>query len=191
MRKFTWLLLLAVAVGCDEKKSPGPAGTASAGAKGSAAVSAKPAPPPAPWYFGTWQGTYEAQQYVIQMTKKQGAVKAWTQDAGEGGIVGEGEGKITLKIDEGKTITGEASGPLGDMTASGQVDEEQFRVRLTPKEPGEDAFQGFFLAKKSGKGMSGRLQASTGDSLKVRDAPVKLKRTSSEGFTAPPAASAP
>ncbi len=190
MRKFTWLLLLAVAFGCDDKKAPSPAGTASAGTKGSAAVSAKPAPPPAPWYVGTWQGTYDAQQYVIQMTKKQGAVKAWTQDAGDGGVVGEGEGKITLKIDEGKTITGEASGPLGDMTAAGQVDEEQFRVRLSPKEPGERAFQGFFLAKKSGKAMSGRLQASTGDSRTVRDAPIKLEKKSGDSPAAP-AASAP
>ncbi len=173
------------ALGCDETKST-PAPSASASAKASAAVSAKPAPPPAPWFVGSWQGTYDAQHYLIEMTKKQGGVREWSED--DGGA-GEGEGKITLQVTEEKTITGTASGPLGDMVASGQVDEESFRVRLSPKSPGERAFNGVFVAKRKGESLSGRLQASTGDSRTVRDAPVELKKGG--GTAAAPAGSAP
>jgi hypothetical protein len=175
-----------LAGGCDEtKSSSAPGGSASVAAKASAAVSAKPAPPPAPWFVGTWQGSYDAQHYLIEMTKGQGAVREWGDD--DGGT-GEGEGKITLQVTEDGAISGAASGPLGDMVASGQVDEDDFRVRLSPKAPGERAFNGVFVAKRKGDSLSGRLQASTGDSRTVRDAPVELKKG---GTAAAPAGSAP
>jgi len=72
-------------------------------------------------------------------------------------------------------ITGTATGALGAMTATGQVDEDTFRVTLRPEKPSETAYQGFFVAKREGDALKGRLQASSGDSLKVRDAPVEIK----------------
>ncbi len=124
------------------------------------------------WYVGSWSGSYEAQHYLVE-TKKGEGLKQWADDDGKENA---GAGKLVLQVDAGGRITGTASGPLGDLLASGQVDEETFRVQLAPREPSATAFRGYFVAKREGATVKGRLQASSGDSLKVRDAPVSLER---------------
>jgi hypothetical protein len=169
------LLLLGA---CEEKPAaptsvPSARASAAAAAPSASASAAAPTAPAA-WFVGGFTGTYEASHYLIEMKKKHGGISAWDKDDGE---KGSGEGKLTLSIDESGRVTGTAQGPLGDMTASGQVEEEVLRMRLSPKDHGaEGAFAGVVVAKRKADGFEGRLQASTGDSLTVRDAPVRLHK---------------
>lgn len=175
------VLALAVVAACDSKKSS-PAQPASSGSTASApaaSVDAAPPKPKAPWYVGSWQGSYDAQHYLIDMDRKLGAIRDWKEDDGGGAA---GKGKLSFAMDERGTITGTASGPLGEQVASGEVDEEVFRVKLSPKEPGEQSFLGTLVARRKGDALEGRLQASSGNSRVVRDAPVTL----SSGGSPPP-----
>jgi hypothetical protein len=173
-------LALSVA-GCEEKAKPSPAPPQdsarpgpSAGASASASAAA---PEAAPWFVGTWTSSYEAQHYLIEMEKKQGGIAAWKNDDG---AVGSGSGKLNLTVDANRVVTGTSGGALGELVASGQLDEETLRVRLTPKQPGaENAFSGMLIARRKGDAFEGTLQASTGDSKVVRDAPIKLSKTKS------------
>ena len=167
MRRVIYILL-ALSVGCDKETAKPSTATNSASAP--SPVASVPAEKPKPWYVGTWTGKYEARHYLVETKKGEGA-REWQQDAGS---ENEGEGKLELEVAEDGAITGSATGPLGPMTASGAVDEQSFRVRLRPSEPSETAFHGFFVAKREGKVVRGTLQASSGDSLKVRDAPIAL-----------------
>jgi hypothetical protein len=92
-----------------------------------------------------------------------------------------------LNIDEAGNVTGMATGPLGELKASGTLDGEALRVRLQPAkvlEPPE-MFNGVLLARKENGGFSGDLKASSGDSLTVRKATVKLaKREAGAGDVA-------
>jgi hypothetical protein len=126
---------------------------------------------------GNFTGTYEASHYLIEMERKHGGVAAWSKDDGE---KSSGKGTVALSIDESGRVTGSAQGPLGEMTASGQVEADTLRVRLSPKNPGADgSFAGIVVARRKKEGFEGRLQASTGDSLTVRDAPVTLSKAGS------------
>jgi hypothetical protein len=170
-------LLLALGLFACEKSDPVVRDTPSAApsatpAPASAAGSAAPVPD-APWYLGHWSGSYEAQHYLIE-TKKGEGLKQW---ADEDDKQGSGSGKLALEVDREGRITGTASGPLGEMTASGEVDDDSFRVQLRPSSPTDTSFQGFFVARRKGAKVEGRLQASSGDSTKVRDAPVSLVQT--------------
>jgi hypothetical protein len=159
------LLLLA----CD-KAEPERAAPSAVTAPASAPAPA-PAAPEKPWYVGSWRGSYDAQHYLIE-TNKGEALKQWKDDDGKQAA---GAGKLSLEVAPDGRISGGASGPLGEMIASGEVDDDSFRVQLRPS---ATAFQGFFVAKKKGAKLEGRLQASSGDSLIVRDAPVSLESSS-------------
>ena len=183
-RRFRPLLPVSLAIGplllgaCDKKPAPptsAPSATPSAvAAAPSESASAAAPTAPAAWFVGDFAGTYEASHYLIEMTKKHGGVSAWEKDEGK---LGSGEGKLALRVDESGRVTGTAQGPLGDMTASGQVEENVLRVRLSPTDHGaQGAFAGIVVAKRKAEGFEGWLQASTGDSLTVRDAPVHLHK---------------
>lgn len=167
--------VLGLVAGC-ERESPKP--TAASGSPTTAAASvapsasAAPAEKPAPWYVGSWSGTYEAQHYLVETRKGEGAREWQSDDGGKH----TGDGKLALEVSDDGTISGTATGPLGELVASGEVDEDSFRVRLRAAQPSETAFHGFFLAKRSGDSVKGRLQASSGDSLTVRDAPLELTK---------------
>jgi hypothetical protein len=177
MRVSVATLIVSAALGCDKAETSPTASTASAKtpvASAAAPASASAAPvAQAAWYVGKWSGSYEAQHYLIEVKKGEG-LKQWADDEGKEGA---GDGKLELDVGQDGTISGTASGVLGEMLASGRVDEESFRVQLKPKNPTEASFQGFFVAKREGAAVKGRLSASSGDSLKVRDAPVKLEKS--------------
>jgi hypothetical protein len=163
--------LIAALAGC-EKQEPAPAKPAPSVSAPLASASGSAAPLVTQvWFVGRWKGTYDAQHYLIE-TKKGEGLKAWADDAGNEDA---GKGALALDVKPDGEITGTATGALGEMTATGQVDEDTFRVTLRPAKPSETAYQGFFLAKREGDVLKGRLQASSGDSLKVRDAPVEIK----------------
>jgi len=129
------------------------------------------------FFTGEWSGTYEARQYLIEMTKEQGAVKNWSQDKGQ---EHSGKGALSLRIADDGSVSGNSTGPLGELNATGALDGDVVRVRFTPAKPTERAFNGWLLAKREGDSLKGRLQAGTGDSNTVRDAPVELRRSGAE-----------
>jgi hypothetical protein len=167
------LLLLS----CD-RGEPAPGKPTPQAPRSASAAAPAPSAAPAPavkadeWYVGSWSGSYEAQHYLVETNKGEG-LKQWADDEGKENA---GPGKLALQVDANGRITGTASGPLGELIASGQVDEDAFRVQLGPREPSAEGFRGYFVAKREGKAVKGQLQASSGDSLKVRDAPVSLER---------------
>ena len=169
----TWrlgaLLGLVLTVGCEEKPAATGEGSAtSASATPVASVSAAPKP----WFVGTWKGSYDATHFRIEMEKKEGAVAAWEKD--DGGVAA-GKGEVTLSINDKGEVTGSSSGPLGKQTAVGELDDKQLSVRFVPED--EDAMATAYLhAEKKGDGFSGNIQASSGDSLKVRKASLSLTK---------------
>jgi hypothetical protein len=149
-----------------------PAAAASAVAGASASAGAKPKPPPGT--AGEWTGTYEARHYLIEMSKKEGAVREWEADKGE---AHSGKGVLTLTIADDGSASGSSTGPLGELAIVGEFDGEQLRLRLSPVNPEKQpAFYGTLLAERKGEAFKGRMQASSGDSLTVRDAPAQLQR---------------
>jgi hypothetical protein len=176
--------------GCKDKaKGAAPAAVTSVAASAAAAPSGAVAAPEesAPWFVGTWSGTYQSRHHLIQMDRKDGAVRAWAEDKGQ---TGSGTGKLTLRIDDSRAVRGGGTGPLGELVASGELDGEVLRVRLIPKDPAaESSFAGFLIAKRVTSGFEGSIQASTGDGATVRDAPVRL--TLGDGDAAQPGRVAP
>ncbi|HMJ11972.1 MAG TPA: hypothetical protein VK524_11190, partial [Polyangiaceae bacterium] len=86
-------------------------------------------------------------------------------------------GTLTLNIDASGVITGGSEGALGSLAATGEVSEQSLRVTLQPK--AADAQQitsAFLVAERDGSSAKGSLSASTGDSLRVRQADVVLTR---------------
>ena len=182
----TIVVAIALTLGCDQGGSGGGTSTkpaASSAGSGKPAASAAPAKPKEPWFVGKWEGTYEARHYLIEMTKKQGKVRAWEQD--DGGKA-SGKGKISVTIAKDGMAEGETTGPLGKLEAVGKLEESSLRLRLRVVPPiadGGKIFNGFILLDRvAGKDeFKGTLQASSGDSLTVRDAPVVLKKGGGAG----------
>ncbi|MGE3671366.1 MAG: hypothetical protein AB7K71_16980 [Polyangiaceae bacterium] len=174
------LMLGVCASGC--KEDPAPSATSSASA--TEVASAAPPPKPKPWYEGDWSGQYDATHYLIDMEAKDGAIRNWNDDDGKSEAC---KGKISLTIDEAGEVSGKLSGPLGDMTATGSVEGETLSVRLTPEAEEAKITTAYFLADKKGEGFEGKLQASSGDSLMVRDAKLTLTKGGAGAAKAPDA----
>ncbi len=167
------IALVASVTAC--KRAPSGAGSAaSAQAPGrSPAAPAKPKPKPKPWYVGRWSGSYDAAQHTIDMTAKQGAVHEWKADPGK---LASGKGTIAVEVDDVGAIHGSSNGALGELIASGEADADALRIRLEPAKAATAAFRGLVVAKRNGDAASGKLSASSGDSLTVREAPVTLHK---------------
>jgi len=108
---------------------------------------------------------------VIEMEGKDGAIRNWKAD--DGGAL-SGKGKIALSIDEAGEVSGTLTGPLGTMNATGSFEDDVLSVRLTPADDEPVITSAYFLADKKGEALEGELRASSGDSLKVRDARLRL-----------------
>jgi len=176
MRTGAALAVLFLLAAC--KKEESSSTEASATAAPSASVTA-PTEKPKPWHVGTWTGTYQSIPRRVEMKKGEGLLKEWTED--DGGVA-TGQGELTLRIDEAGSVEGENKGALGDLKASGEVDENTLRVRLKPADlAAPSALSGFVLAEKQGEAFAGTLKASTGDSLVVREATIKLEKSAGAG----------
>ena len=158
------LLLLAACQSSGKDSAPAPAASVRAPAAPSV-----PAAPPAAWYEGKWQGTYKAELRRIELAA--GGVKEWKKDDG---AQASGEGKLLLEAKADGTVSGSASGALGEQAISGRIEGEQVSLTLTPTEA--NGFQGVILAAQAPEGIKGSLSASTGDSLVVRQASVTLAK---------------
>lgn len=127
------------------------------------------AAPAAAWYEGSWQGTYQAELHRIEMAA--GGVKEWKKDDG---AQASGEGKLSIEAKSDGSVSGQASGVLGEQVVSGRIEGEHVALKLTPARP--DGFQGVILAAQAPEGIKGSLSASTGDSLVVRKASVTFSK---------------
>jgi hypothetical protein len=143
--------------------------TSTAAAVGSAPQAV--AAPAKPWFVGGFTGQYEAKTATVQI--KVGAVKEWAKDDG---TLSSGKGLLSLKIDEAGQVDGTSEGALGAGHVSGKVEEDTLRVQLTPAD--DTGLHGVLVATRDGDGFKGTIEASSGDSLRVRSAAVELKKAS-------------
>lgn len=164
-------LVLVLCAACQNAKpdaaASAPLASASANAA-AAAPSAAPVPAKA-WFEGDWQGSFQAELFRVEVPA--GGVKEWKQDDGKKAA---GEGKLSLVVSADGSATGTASGALGELSVNGRVDGDRAALRLASGEA--DGFHGTILATQTSEGMKGTLNASSGDSLQVRQASVVLTR---------------
>jgi hypothetical protein len=128
------LLALVGLCGCNDAGGKGTGASDVGHAEGaiaasSAAKAAPSGPPsalatPAPWYVGTWEGTYEVQRHRVERPSVQ---IAWMRDDGTRFA---GGGKLALVADEAGRLRGTASGALGEQSVSGLVDGEALGFEL-------------------------------------------------------------
>jgi hypothetical protein len=146
--------------------------TASASAAPLAASSAPAAQaaPVKPWFSGTFSGQYEAKVAAVEI--KVGAVKEWAKDDGK---LASGPGKLSLQINDAGQVSGTGEGALGASQVSGKVEEDTLRVQLSPSD--DSGLHGVLVATRDGDGFKGSIEASSGDSLRVRSAAIELKKS--------------
>ena len=164
--RFTLAALLLLA--CQGSPKDQPAAPAASAVLASAAPSASAAPAAA-WYEGKWQGSYQAELHRVETAA--GGVKEWKKDDG---AQSSGEGKLSLEAKADGSVSGTASGALGEQAVSGRVEGDRVALTLTPATP--NGFQGVILAAQAAEGIKGSLSVSTGDSLTVRKASVVLAK---------------
>jgi hypothetical protein len=99
------VVAIVACLACRERSEVAPTASASAAAPAPSASSE-----PAPWYVGTWSGTYESQRHAIDLDPKQGAPAAWAEEADE--KRGAGKGTLEIAIDESGNAQAKAKGPL-------------------------------------------------------------------------------
>ena len=158
-------LLLAVAC----QKAPKTDAVVAGPAPPRASVAAPAAAPTKPWFEGSWQGAFQAELNRLEVPV--GGVKEWKQDDGK---KSSGEGKLSFEAGPDGGVTGTATGALGDLTVAGRIDGDRAALTLTSAQA--DGFHGVILASQTAEGLQGRLNASSADSLQVRQASVTLTR---------------
>lgn len=137
-----------------------------------AAVGSAPAAPAArakPWFAGGFAGQYQAKAAAVEI--KVGAVKEWLKDDG---ALSSGPGKLSLQIDDAGQVDGTSEGALGAGHVSGKVEDDTLRVQLSPAD--DTGLHGVLVATRDGDGFKGSIEASSGDSLRVRTAAIELKK---------------
>jgi hypothetical protein len=175
--QFTRVMLVAAACGASltavSCKTPSTDAVPNPGTSAAAPVASAPkAPAPAAksWFVGGFAGDYEAKPATVQI--KVGALKEWTKDDGK---LSSGPGKLNLKIDEAGKVEGTSEGALGAGHVSGKVEDDTLRVQLSPAD--DAGLHGVLVATRVGDGFKGSIEASSGDSLRVRSAAVELKKS--------------
>jgi hypothetical protein len=143
--------------------------TAPASASAASAAVGSAAPTAKPWFAGAFQGNYDAKVAPVEV--KTGAVRDWAADDGK---LSSGPGKLALEIDDDGLVDGSSEGALGASTASGKVEDDTLRVVLAPNDT--SGLHGVLLATRDGDGFRGAIEASSSDSLRVRQAPIELKK---------------
>jgi hypothetical protein len=175
--RITWRAALAFATACRalalgascKAHAEDHAPAASAAAPIASAITASPTAKVKPWFSGAYQGSYEAKLAPVQV--KIGAVKEWATDDGK---ASSGQGKLELEIDDEGLVDGASEGALGAGRATGKVEDGTLRVVLAPNET--TGLHGVLVATRDGDGFRGSIEASSGDSLRVRQASVALRK---------------
>lgn len=164
-----WALVASFALGACKATSSEVKPSDSALAKARSAPAASAQPKPKPWFVGGFSGQYQAKLAKVEITT--GRVREWTRDDGK---ESSGAGKLTLHIADDGAVDGSSEGPLGASSASGKVEDDTLRVQLSPTD--DAGLRGVLIANRDGDGFKGSIQASSGDSLRVREATVELKK---------------
>jgi hypothetical protein len=174
MSRGTKRLLLAVAATCATSngcKKPAsdtsPVSSASSAPVPASASAALTAPKATAWFVGGFSGQYQAKQLPVDV--KVGAVREWTTDDGK---LSSGPGKLSLRIADDGLVDGSTEGALGASHLSGKVEQDTLRAQLSPTD--EAGLHGVLIASRDGDGFKGTIDASTADSLRVRQATVEL-----------------
>jgi hypothetical protein len=160
---------LSALIGCKGHASDAAPAPSPSSASVAPASSAAAAPKAKPWFIGDFAGEYEAKQLPVDV--KVGAVREWKSDDGK---LSSGPGKLSLQIADDGLVDGTTEGALGASHLSGKVEEDTLRAELSPND--ETGLRGVLVANRDGDGFKGSIQASTGDSLRVRQATVELKK---------------
>lgn len=153
--------------GC--KAKPNEAVPPPASAAPAALAASAPAAHVKPWFAGTFSAEYQVKRAPVEV--KAGAVKEWAADDGK---AASGPAKLSLQIADDGLVDGSGEGALGASHATGKVEDDTLRVQLTPND--QTGLHGTLIATRDGQGFKGTLQASSADSLRVRDAAVELKK---------------
>ncbi|MET0790558.1 MAG: hypothetical protein ABW061_03480 [Polyangiaceae bacterium] len=160
----------AALIGCKAHASDAaPASSTAAPALPAVASAVAPVAKAKPWFSGGFAGQYEAKQLPVDV--KVGAIREWSKDDGK---LSSGPGKLTLQIADDGVVDGSTEGALGASHLSGKVEEDTLRAQLSPDD--ETGLRGVLVASRDGDGFKGSIEASTGDSLRVRQATVELKK---------------
>jgi hypothetical protein len=163
-------LIGTASLGCKARASDAaPPASASAAPAAAPASAAAAAPKGKPWFAGGFAGEYEAKQLPVDI--KVGGVREWKTDDGKSS---SGPGKLSLQIADDGMVDGHAEGALGASRLSGKVEEDTLRAELSPSD--DTGLRGVLVASRDGDGFKGTISASTGDSLRVRQATVTLKK---------------
>lgn len=168
MKRSSLCLMLALLAGC--KTEPKPEAAPAASTTASAAPEAVAVPAKAAWFVGEFSGQYESK--LVPVDIKVGAVREWSKDDGN---ASSGPGKLSLKIAEDGTVEGTSEGSLGAARVTGKVEEDTLRIQLDPSD--DAGLHGVLVASRDGDGFKGAINASSGDSLRVRQATIELKKS--------------
>jgi hypothetical protein len=175
--RFARVTLVAAACGVSfaavSCKTPSTDAAPNAAASTAAAIASAPkapTPPAKSWFVGGFAGQYEAKPATVQI--KAGALKEWTKDDGK---LATGPGKLSLKVDDAGQVEGTSEGALGTGHVSGKVEDDTLRVQLSPAD--DTGLHGVLVATRDGDGFKGSIEASSGDSLRVRSAAIELKKS--------------
>jgi hypothetical protein len=161
-------LLIPLLAACHEAPKPDASASPSASAKVVASAVTSAAVTHA-WFEGAWQGSFQAELLRIELAT--GGVKEWKQDDGK---PASGPGQLKLVVSADGSVSGSASGALGELAVNGHVDGDRAALTLASADP--DGFHGFVMATQTPEGMQGTLNASSADSLQVRQAKVTFTR---------------
>jgi hypothetical protein len=170
----TLLVALAcvVALGCKNEPKPSESSGSAEPAPSAAPVASVAPKKEAPWYAGSWTGSYEAAQNKLDPAP--GALREWGKDDG---TKGSGKGTLKLSIDEKGVLQGESEGALGSHAVTGTADAETIRITFEPKKPGDlTTFRGTAVVRRDGEAVRGPLKAGSGDGTTLRQANLELRR---------------
>jgi len=170
--RITLAFAFAVPFGAASCKTPAsdPAPSPSAAvASAAGSATAKLVAPSKPWFSGGFVGEYEAKVATVEI--KVGAVKEWTKGDPK---LSSGPGKLSLQIDDAGQVSGTSEGALGAGHVSGKVEDDILRAQLSPAD--DTGLHGVLIASRAGDGFKGSIEASSGDSLRVRTAAIELKK---------------
>lgn len=159
----------APATGTAAGTASAPAGTAAGTASGAAT-----APASAPAGAASYAGDFESKSgtlYLPDRKEFQGVKKVDFESK-----AALGPGKIEISVDAQGTVSGTASGALGDLTISGRSEGGRITATLKPT-TGTDGFYGTLLAEPSPSGeLVGTLSASAARANVLREAELKLAK---------------
>jgi len=122
---------------------------------------------------GSYRGDYEARRGTV--TLEPGVVEpSWKLDRGQ---TFSGKGTVELEIDAAGRARGRLVGPLGELTARGEVEGIAIAIELVPAvDDAPPAFRGTLQASIEGDRLRGELRVVSGDGRVVRAATIEAAR---------------